>query len=720
MVLNQYLSLKKTPPAWIWVLIFLLSISGTFYLGLNPDFIAHWWGYLVGFNIIMSLVAVYYVYVDVLRLKRDVKGDVVGSKFTWSFVKIVPVLVIVPVLSFYMFSFQTIQNNVKDSEKAFNVFSQNFIQQVNGLYSGVQKIRDERYTEQTKRLLTLITSFGSFQKDVKNYAQSMQIFLDGLIDKGWACQITLLNAQEEMVAKTANVTNCMAIKEQPLLGAQPRMINEDETANVIQVKMSTRYLFNVSSQDIFVIDVVYATDPGLLGFLSQVRGFASAAQNIKFEINTSITQKRFMIDFSSTILLAILSAIMVVFRMIERLMKPLNNLSIAAQEIAKGNYDVRIVKQEESEDVRSLLEQFNTMSRQIKASREDLDTHNLYLETILKYSYGVIALDQNRKIRLINPVVGAMLGIKDEKLFIGKKCNIIVECCSNLKPLFSMTQDKFKQGESEWSEEIEITLVDRHLLLSCQGAALKNNNETLGFVIIIKDISKLNRAQKKAAWGEVAKRMAHEIKNPLTPILLSAQRLRNRFLMSLEGKDLDVINKTTNTIIHQVQSMDVMLSAFADYANTPQVERMPCNLNALINQSISLYDDISKMNIDLDLNNNIPLLFLDSNSISRVLINLVKNASEAMIDGRDLNVKIITEYLPKQAIVRLSIIDNGDGFDKHVLDRVFEPYVTTKAQGGGLGMTIVQNIIKQHKAKIFASNINPNGAMITIEFDCKG
>lgn len=718
MILNQYLSLQKTPPVWAWVFVFLLSISGTFYLGLNPDSIAHWWGYLVGFNVIMSLVAVYYIYTDVLCLKRDVKGDIVGSKFTWSFVKIVPVLVIVPVLSFYIFSFQTIQNNVKDSEKAFNVFSQNFIQQVNGLYSGVQKIRDERYIEQTKRLLTLITSFTSFQKDAENYAQSMQILLDGLIDKGWACQITLLNAQEEVVAKTANVTNCMAIERQPLSGTQPRMINEDKTANVIQVKMSTRYLANTSNQDLFVVDVVYATDLGLLGFLSQVKGFANAAQNIKFEINTSITQKRFMIDFSSTVLLAVLSALMVVFRMIERLMKPLNNLSIATQEIAKGNYDVHIAKQKESEDVHSLIEQFNTMSRQIKESREGLDTHNLYLETILKYSYGVIALDQNRKIRLINPVIGTMLGVKDEQSFVGKKCSIIANNYSNLESLFSMTRGKFKQDEDEWSEEVEITLGNQHLLLSCQGAVLKNDNETLGFVIVIKDISKLNRAQKKAAWGEVAKRMAHEIKNPLTPISLSAQRLRNRFMGSLEGKDLDIIDKTTNTIIHQVQSMDTMVSAFADYANTPQIERKPCDLNALIKQSIAFYDDIGHMSIDFELSAGIPLLFLDSHSISRVLINLVKNAREAMIDGRDLNVKITTEYLPKRAIVRLSITDDGDGFDKYILDRVFEPYVTTKIKGSGLGMAIVQNIIKQHKGEVFVGNVKPHGAMITIEFNC--
>ena len=716
MTTRQQKSFIKSPPVWFWAAVFLISISGTFYLGLNPELISSWWAYLVTYNIALSVIAVYYIYKDVSRLKRDIGSDIAGSKFTWSFIKIVPILVIVPVLSFYMFSFQTIQNNVTDSEKAFDAFTKNFIQQVDGLYEGVQNVRTERYTQQTRRLLTLITSFGDFQKESENYLASMQVFLDGLIDKGWACQISLLDDKEQIIAKTADISNCMAVEDQPLPGAQPRTINEDSTTNVIQVKMSTRFITRSADKDFFVVDAVYAADPGLLGFLSQVESFTQRTKNIEFDLNTSITQERFMIDFSSTVLLAVLSALMLVFRMIEKLMKPLNKLSLATREVAQGNYGVRIEQSKDTDDVRLLINQFNIMSRKIKTSQEGLDTHNLYLETILKYSYGVIALDQNKDIRLINPIIGEMFNIQDEQSFIGGSCSKISDKYPELDSLFKLTAEKFKAKNSEWNENLELTSLDRHLLLSCQGAILESHGETLGYVIIIKDISRLNRAQKKAAWGEVAVRMAHEIKNPLTPILLSAQRLRNRFMESLEGRDLEVIDKTTNTIIDQVKSMDLMVSAFADYANTPKIERKLSHLNEIINQSISLYDSQEGLEIVFDLTDDIPPLLLDAVSLSRVLINLIKNSVESSLDKQTL-VKISTQYLPKKHLVRLSVTDNGEGFNEEVLDRVFEPYVTTKVKGSGLGMAIVQNIIEQHDGRIFAANVKPHGAKITIEFD---
>ncbi len=719
MIFNQVFKTKKTLPAWFWLVVFLLSISGTFYLGLNPKFITQYWQHLVAYNVVMSLIAIFYISTNIKYLKRDLKNNVIGSSFTWSFVKIVPILVIVPVLSFYLFSFQSVQENVRNSEKTFDAFNASFIQQVDGLYQGVQKVRDERYTGHSRDLLDVIVSYGNFQKDSEHYENDMQIFLDGLIDKGWACQISLFDDQTNLIAKTADIKGCEPIEDSPLPENQTYTINEDEQSNVIQVKMSTRFIAREPIKDFVVIDILYTTDPGLLSFLRQVRAFSDRTKDIQFSANTAITQNRFLIDFSSTVLLAILSVLMIVFRMMDHLMKPLHNLSLATREIARGNYDVRVDIREENKDMKELIKHFNQMSRQIKTSREGLDTHNLYLETILKYSYGVIGLDRKKKIRLINPVIGKMLHIKDEKQFIGQMCGAISKKYNYLQPLFDMTADKFKQELGEWDEQIELSLPERHILLTCQGTALDTRYETLGYVIIIKDISQLHRAQKKAAWGEVAVRMAHEIKNPLTPILLSAQRLRNKFLETLKGKDQDIIDKTTNTIIEQVKSMDMMVSAFADYANTPQIERKPCDLNTLINQSISLYDAQSNINIEFDLSGDVPELLLDANSVSRVLINLVKNSSESVGDERNLVIKIVTQYLKSEGIVRLSIQDDGDGFDEEVIDRVFEPYVTTKVKGSGLGMAIVQNIIEQHDGRIFAGNVKPHGAIVTIEFDYK-
>ena len=253
-------------------------------------------------------------------------------------------------------------------------------------------------------------------------------------------------------------------------------------------------------------------------------------------------------------------------------------------------------------------------------------------------------------------------------------------------------------------------------MISCQCASLDVEDSALGYVIMINDISKLHRAQKKAAWGEVAVRMAHEIKNPLTPILLSAQRLRNLFLGKLGKKESAIIDKTTNTIIDQVASMDAMVSAFANYANTPEIQRIPSSLNALVNKATSLYDAQEGVRIDLDLSGDLPELQLDGDGISRVLINLIKNATEASRDQKRLNIVIRTRYRIDEKIITLTVTDDGDGFPKEIVDQVFDPYITTKTKGSGLGLAIVQNIIEQHDGQIHASNIKPHGARITIEF----
>lgn len=716
MIFNQDFSLKKAPPNWFWSGVFLLSLAGLSYLGLNPYLIENWWWVLVTYNLVMGIIAAYYIFCAVSRLKKEHAQEVIGARFTWSFVKIIPLLVLVPVLSFYLFSFQTVRDNVARSHQTYNEFNQTFLQQINSLYQGAQVVRNERYVEHTKILLGIIGRYSDFQKESKTYNQMMQAFVDSLVDKGWACYISLnknINSKEELVAKTSDDTCVIKDTESPVAKKIPIKI-ADNLDKLFEIGMST--VDKNTGKKQLSISAVYPADQNLLRFVTQVKEMANFAKNIRFEVNTSLTEKRFMLDFSSTILLTILSVLLVVFKMINQLMRPMHNLSMATREIAKGNYDVLVETEENNQDMRQLIGKFNEMSRQIKRSREGLDTHNLYLETILKYSYGVIGLDKKKNIRLINPVIGNILMIDNEQQFIGKLCEEISKQYAYLEPLFSMAAEKFKQG-AEWSEEIELSLSKRNILLICQGAVLDSSDETLGYVIIIQDISKLSQAQKKAAWGEVAVRMAHEIKNPLTPILLSAQRLRNKFLSTLKGKELAVIDKATGVIIEQVKSMDAMVSAFADYANMPQVERKPLDLNALIRRSIALYDAQDNINIEFDLEKGVPKLSLDASSISRVLINLVKNAAESVKNTQSLTVKISTKF--ENGIVRLSIEDNGSGFAKAVLKHMFEPYVTTKVKGSGLGMAIVYNTIEQHGARIFANNVTPHGAIVTIEFDEK-
>ena len=196
---------------------------------------------------------------------------------------------------------------------------------------------------------------------------------------------------------------------------------------------------------------------------------------------------------------------------------------------------------------------------------------------------------------------------------------------------------------------------------------------------------------------------------------MSAQRLRNLFLEKLEKKDAAIIDKTTQTIMDQVVSMDSMVSAFANYANTPEIQKTSSSLNMLINKSASLYDNHDGVRVDLDLSGDLPKLQLDQDAISRVLINLIKNAIEAKKKNTQLNINIKSTLNENDGLVQLTITDDGKGFPSDIIDQVFEPYITTKEKSGGLGLAIVQNIIEQHDGQIFASNVKPHGARVTIE-----
>ena len=682
MLLNQAFSLKETPRALFWIGIFLISFLGMFYLGLNSELIKKWYLVLVGFNVIMSLVALYYIILSMKKLKQNTEEGVIGSKFTWSFIKIVPVLVLVPVLSFYLFSFGSIRDNLQIAESQFEEFNLTVAGEVDELYRNTNAVAIKYYEDRTRNIGKLVSYFDAPRAS----NDKMQIVLNSLVQDNWACELKLYDALKNLVAHSKSEKVCLP-----------------------------DYGYTASSAE-FTLTAYYAYDMSISDLTNKMMRFRDAAKDAELSLNTSIIKTRFMIDFSSTILLAVLSALLIVLRMIDQLMRPMHNLSIATREISSGNYDVQIEQDPKHKDMHDLIGHFNEMSTRIKMSREGLDTHNLYLETILKYSFGVIALNKDKKIQLINPVIGKILQIEDESIFVGQRYDDIIKEYDNLSPLFSFIEEKVDQDLLEWSGEIELTLEDRYCLIYCQGAALDVENKKLGYVIIINDISKLNRAQKKAAWGEVAVRMAHEIKNPLTPILLSAQRLRNLFLEKLESKDSAIINKTTQTIIDQVASMDSMVSAFANYANTPEIKKVSSSLNALINKAASLFDNQEDLRINLDLSGDLPKLQLDKDAISRVLINLIKNSIEAKKNKTTLNILIKSRLYSKDGVVRLTFIDNGNGFPEDIIDQVFEPYVTTKEKSGGLGLAIVQNIIEQHEGQIFASNVKPHGARITVEF----
>ena len=702
---------------------FLLSFTGMFYLGLNPDLInTNWPWVLFTYNLIVSFLALMFLFFTFKKLKKNQSRDVLGSKFTWTFIKIIPIIALVPVASFYLFSFQTVQETLSNlSVSAKNVIN-NLDSEVMVLDNIATKTIEQIYIDNTTSNFLAIDGFIKYQNETRpDEPLELKTILESLVKTSLACQLSLYDKNNVLMAETDKKRDCYPDTDDIdiISDSQPYTFNYYPVKNeknkfLAQTIVSTRFYSRTPVKDYYTLSSVFKVSN--LTYQSLIKLNQSLSKwkqfNLKFPTDNPILRKRFLIDFSTTVLLTILAVLVIVIIMINRLMKPLHSLSKATREISKGNYDVQVKSDDEDSDLNMLIKHFNEMSDQIRQSREGLDTHNVYLETILQYSYGVIALDSKKNIQFLNPIAVSMLALDANKSYVGSPYKEINKKNKNLKKLIDLIGQNFVN--EKWSSEIKVSFLEQNKLILCQGTILRTNTKTLGYLIVLNDITELNWAQKKAAWGEVAMKMAHEVKNPLTPILLSADRLRNKFLDSLKGKDLEIMEKTTTTIIDQVKSMSIMVEAFSEFANTPKITKSPQNLNSIINKVVELYDADEGVEISLDLSGALPETYIDSESIKRLFINLIKNSKEAKI-SEITKIKISSEFNRAKKIIKITIDDNGNGFDIDIIDKIFEPYASTKITGSGLGLAIVHNIVEQHNGAIHAENIKPSGARIVIE-----
>ena len=692
-------------------------------MGLNPDLInTNWPWVLFTYNLIVSFLALMFLFFTFKKLKKNQSRDVLGSKFTWTFIKIIPIIALVPVASFYLFSFQTVQETLGNlSVSAKNVIN-NLDSEVMVLDNIATKTIEQIYIDNTTSNFLAIDGFIKYQNETRpDEPLELKTILESLVKTSLACQLSLYDKNNVLMAETDKKRDCYPDTDDIdiISDSQPYTFNYYPVKNeknkfLAQTIVSTRFYSRTPVKDYYTLSSVFKVSN--LTYQSLIKLNQSLSKwkqfNLKFPTDNPILRKRFLIDFSTTVLLTILAVLVIVIIMINRLMKPLHSLSKATREISKGNYDVQVKSDDEDSDLNMLIKHFNEMSDQIRQSREGLDTHNVYLETILQYSYGVIALDSKKNIQFLNPIAVSMLALDANKSYVGSPYKEINKKNKNLNKLIDLIDENFVN--EKWSSEIKVSFPEQSKLILCQGTILRTNTKTLGYLIVLNDITELNWAQKKAAWGEVAMKMAHEVKNPLTPILLSADRLRNKFLDSLKGKDLEIMEKTTTTIIDQVKSMSIMVEAFSEFANTPKITKSPQNLNSIINKVVELYDADEGVEISLDLSGALPETYIDSESIKRLFINLIKNSKEAKI-SEITKIKITSEFNRANKIIKVTVDDNGNGFDVDIIDKIFEPYASTKITGSGLGLAIVHNIVEQHNGAIHAENIKPSGARIVIE-----
>ena len=432
----------------------------------------------------------------------------------------------------------------------------------------------------------------------------------------------------------------------------------------------------------------------------------------------------YILTLSMVLVLSLLSAVWAAFFSARRLVEPIGILAEGTRAVAEGDYSRRLPVTSEDE-LGFLVRSFNDMTRRLSkardqahSSRQEVEGQRAYLETVLgSLSSGVLSISASGELRTVNEAACQILGI-DLSGQLGHTLDSISQRYAFLEPLFSLVQRHYDEQLPDWQEQVELFDSAGRRVLLCRSTALPVSEESNGGqVLVFDDVTDLIRAQRDAAWGDVARRLAHEIKNPLTPIQLSAERLRRKYLGGMSGKDAEIMDRATRTIVQQVETLKGMVNAFSDYARAPMLQLEPLDLYELVRDVADLYTG-SRLHISLDLAEPVPMLNGDAGRLRQLLHNLFRNALEAVRRQPRGELLVQARWIldAGERFIGLSFEDNGSGFSDEVLERLFEPYVTTKTRGTGLGLAIVKKIVEEHNGQIRAQNTAQHHACIELRF----
>lgn len=433
-------------------------------------------------------------------------------------------------------------------------------------------------------------------------------------------------------------------------------------------------------------------------------------------------KRLFALTLTLAMVLTLFSAISLSFVLSERLSEPLSALAESTRAIARGDFSkLNPVKSRDEFGV--LTQSFNTMTRQlaeashvVERKQHELENANTYLESILgNLTSGVLTLDERGYVKTINKNAEEMLGLGHDAVDVkGLKLPDWGGFRPELKALVEdITAQLAIPRDRPWERQIgfENALGKRTLLV--RGAKLPATIDS-GTVLAFDDITGLIQAQRDAAWGEVARRLAHEIKNPLTPIQLSAERLQMKLAGKLPSAEQDLLARATQTIVNQVGALKSMVDDFSLYSRSSRLTPAEISLNTLVREVLVLYESMN-VTIHAHLEETLPTIFADAALLRQVLHNLLQNAMDALAAQAAGTITLTTERDPADPTrVRLLVADNGSGLAAEVIDRVFEPYVTTKPKGTGLGLAIVKKIIEEHGGATVLSNVQPSGVLVEI------
>ena len=654
---------------------------------------------------------------NLTRLASDYRQNVPGAKLKARMVGMFVGLAVLPLLVVFYFSMQFINRGI---DSWFNV------QVEEGLDNALTLSRAA--LELQKRSNLQATQAVARRLAVANDRQLVSE-LSMLRRESGASEMTLYGNNNTVLATSSDSSTASLPKllsEEVILQMQqgrPFVSLESLTSGSVEIRTAIVYTHRVGRvQEARVVQAHYPVADRLAEMINSVERSYQEYQQLVFfreDLKDLLT-----LTLAFVLLLSLLAAIYGAFVLSRRLVAPIQDLVAGTQAVAKGDFDTRLPTPSRDE-IGFLINSFNDMTQRLATARREasdsqalVEAERANLEVILaRLSTGVLALERDLTIRTANQASGSILGV-DLEHCSGQALFDVAKGHALMEQFVDVARVHLDEGETEWREQIVLRGEVGKRVLSCACTTLPGDeSHAAGYVVVFDDITALLQAQRDAAWGEVARRLAHEIKNPLTPIQLSAERVRRKYLQTMPEDEAQILDRATHTIVQQVEAMKEMVNAFSDYARAPDMEIALFDLDKLVHEVVDLYRaQESKVKIVLISDPTMPMIEGDMGRVRQILHNLIRNAVEALENTPDaqIDVHVSAAEIDGVDIVQIKVEDNGPGFQAGSVNQVFDPYVTTKPKGTGLGLAIVKKLVEEHLGSIRADNRKDGGAMISI------
>ncbi|MBX3617678.1 sensor histidine kinase [Nitrosomonas sp.] len=693
------------------VMLFLLATAGA-----NTEFFERKYRLLLGINIAFVLFLMVIVGFLLWRFRRRLKSGVFGSRLALRLMLIFSLMAILPGALVYTVSVQFLEKSI---ESWFDVKVDRALE--GGLNLGHTMLENLLAELKKKAQATALALTES--------SNSSLLVLNELLLQSQVEEATLFNQDGKVIAFSSD-SNSALFPDVPSAAVMRHIRIQKAYSAIESVPDKGLYLRVVSPVNVLSLE----EDIRMLQLLQPVpRQLAKDAERVQagyqdyqeLSLSRQGLTRLYSVTLTLALLLSLFSALASASLLSEKLSSPLGMLAEGTRAIAQGDYSRRHLVQS-SDELGVLTESFNLMTQQLEEARaaaqhnqHAVESARAHLESILaNLSSGVLVFDEQLILSKANRSAEKILQVPLISLD-----GSIIEGCVGKEPRLDALVAEIREGfNSEelgvWQRQLTRSDDGNNQVLLLRGTRLPKISGG-GGVVVFDDITNLLQVQRAVAWGEVARRLAHEIKNPLTPIQLSAERVQHKLIHKLSEEDAKILSRSTETIVNQVEALKRMVNEFSQYARVPELELRQLDFNRLVREVLSLYETASMasensrhIQIKQELTEDLPAVKGDSAQLRQVLHNLLQNAQDALLDAPEPLITVRTEMV--HGGVQLSVRDNGCGFSDEIKARVFEPYVTTKPKGTGLGLPIIKKIVEEHEGLIHIENIKPHGAQISI------